>query len=199
MHSLWLDPQSLYQNKYNELCQPISRSAFDAYHAAKEPNCLINVLICIPVSDGGNGEDDEEIGSQKVPNRGGAKNSKSSPIGFINLHGMTKGTHHHRTLDIGILIASEHRGLGYGSEAVRWILNWGFQIAGLHRIGLQSADYNTGAMRLWERLGFRLGGRDREALWINGEWCDEVRYSSLEGEWRAVVERRKGGSDGSMS
>lgn len=180
MHSLWLDPQSLYQNKYMELCQPISRSACDLYNTTKQPNRLINVLICLPV-------DNEELGNQKEPNRGA---KKLSPIGYINLHGMAKGSQHHRTLDIGILIASEHRGQGYGSEAVRWMLNWGFQIAGLHRIGLQSASYNTGAMSLWKRLGFQQDGKDREALWMNGEWHDEVRYSLLESEWRAIVERR---------
>jgi len=117
----------------------------------------------------------------------------------VNLHGVTKDNQHHRTLDIGILIAAEHRGQGYGSEAVRWILNWGFQSAGLHRVGLQSASFNTGAIRLWERLGFQEDGKDREAVWSNGRWYDDVRFSILEGEWRAMVEREKRESDSSRS
>ena len=189
MHSLWLDPQSYYQNNYPELHQPISRKTCDSYHESRKSSRLINVLICLPI-------DSEELGNQKEPSYGP---KKPVPIGFINLHGVTKDNRHHRTLDIGILIAAEYQGQGYGSEAVRWMLNWGFQIAGLHRVGLQSASFNTGAIRLWERLGFQQDGKDREALWLNGRWHDEVRFSMLEGEWRAMVKREKGESDGSGS
>ncbi|KAH7338489.1 GNAT family acetyltransferase [Pyrenochaeta sp. MPI-SDFR-AT-0127] len=186
MHSLWLDPQSLYQNRYNQLFQPISRNACDLFRKATDNNRLIDVLICLPA-------DKEEIGNQEEPNCGA---KKEVPIGFVNLHGIAEGSQHHRTLDIGLLIGAEHRGHGYGSEAVRWILNWGFDIGGLHRIGLQSASFNTGAITLWKRLGFQQDGKDREALWINGRWHDNVRFPILEGEWRTIVEREKDESDG---
>lgn len=77
-------------------------------------------------------------------------------------------------------------------EAIRWILNWGFQTAGLHRIGLQSTSLNTGAIKLSKCLRFEQDGRDLEALWINGGWHDEVRFSILEYEWRAIVEKERG-------
>jgi len=189
LHSLWLDPQSYYQNNYPQLHRPINRKTCDSYFESKESFRLINVLICLPI-------DSKELGNQKEPSCGP---KKPVPIGFVNLHGVTKDNRHHRTLDIGILIAAEHQGQGYGSEAVRWILNWGFQIAGLHRVGLQTASFNTGAIRLWERLGFQQDGKDREALWLNGRWHDEVRFSILEGEWRAMVERENSESDSSRS
>jgi RimJ/RimL family protein N-acetyltransferase len=50
---------------------------------------------------------------------------------------------------------------------------------------------NTGAIKLWKRLGFEQDGRDREALWINGGWHDEVRFSMLEHEWRAISEKER--------
>lgn len=180
LHSLWLDPQSMYLNKYTESFQPMSRKTFDAYDKAKQTNRLISVMICLPVGTDTSGSQAEFIG-------------KPTPIGFVNLHGgMNSDARHHRTHDIGILIAPQYRGHGYGSEAIRWILNWGFQIAGLHRIGLQSAVWNEGAIRLWGRLGFKEDGRDREALWSDGRWWDEVRFSILEGEWRGIVAGEKG-------
>ncbi|KAH7396722.1 acyl-CoA N-acyltransferase [Phaeosphaeria sp. MPI-PUGE-AT-0046c] len=179
LHSLWLDPQSLLLNNYLRLFQPINRRARDLSLKANEPSRLIHVLICLPVDAVSlEGQDDAMI-----------KDKKATPIGFINLHGgMSSDARHHRTHDIGILIAPEHQGHGYGSEAVRWILDWGFEMAGLHRIGLQSASFNTGAIRLWKRIGFHQDGVDREALWSNGRWHDEVRFSMLEHEWRAMVE-----------
>jgi hypothetical protein len=70
-------------------------------------------------------------------------------------------------------------------------LTGGFEIVALHRIGLQSASLNTRAIRLWKRLGFQQDGKDREAIWINGRWHDEVRFSILEGEWRAMLYREE--------
>jgi RimJ/RimL family protein N-acetyltransferase len=183
MHSLWLDPQSMYQNHYTQLHKPLNRKSCDSYSASKESFRLINLVICLPI---------DSEGFSYSP-------KKQVPIGFVNLHGVTPDNQHHRTLDIGILIAAEHQGKGYGSEAVRWILNWGFQTAGLHRVGLQTASFNTRAIRLWKRLGFQEDGKDREALWANGSWHDEVRFSMLEGEWRSMVERESRESDSVMA
>jgi GNAT superfamily N-acetyltransferase len=173
--------QSLHLNNYMPLLQPVSRHACDLSDKASERRRLISVLICLPVS------------TDASKNQAGStcNAEKSLPIGKINLHGMSSDTRHHRTNDIGILIAPQYRGHGYGSEAVTWLLNWGFEMAGLHRIGLQTASWNSGAIRLWERLGFHQDGIDREALWSNGRWFDEVRFSILEHEWRSLVEKQK--------
>jgi GNAT superfamily N-acetyltransferase len=188
LHSLWLDPQLYYQNNYRGLHQPISRKFCDSLHEFYKSQRLIDVLICLPI-------DSEEL---EVQNKLNHSLKKSIPIGSINLHGATNHNRHHRTLDISIFIATEYQGQGYGSEAIRWILNWGFQMAGLHRIGLQSASFNTRAIKLWERLGFQKDGNLREAVWINGKWHDEVIFSILEDEWRAMLEE-KHESDSSVS
>lgn len=72
LHSLWLDPQSLYQNNYNLLCQPISRKFCDLYHKAKETGRLIDVLICLLVDNG-------KLGNQEEPN---CDAKKVVPIGL---------------------------------------------------------------------------------------------------------------------
>lgn len=180
-HSLWLDPQSLHLNNYMPLFQPMSRHDCDSSEKACNRNRLICVFICLPAdTKTSTGQEDTTCNKEKP-----------TPIGSMNLHGMSSDTRHHRTNDIGILIAPQYRGHGYGSEAVNWILNWGFQMAGLHRIGLQSAAWNPGAIRLWKRLGFHQDGIDREALWSNGKWHDEFRFSILEHEWRALTEEAK--------
>lgn len=181
LHSLWLDPQSLHLNYFMPLLKPMSRHACDSSNKASERHRLLSVLICLPVeSDASKSQADSTCTTEK-----------SIPIGMMNLHGMSSDTRHHRTNDIGILIAPQYRGHGYGSEAVTWVLNWGFEMAGLHRIGLQSASWNPGAIKLWKRLGFHRDGIDREALWSNGKWHDEVRFSILEHEWRALMEKQK--------
>ncbi|KAF2432525.1 GNAT family acetyltransferase [Tothia fuscella] len=179
MHSLWLDPESYYLNNYLQLLKPISRRNYDIHNESKKSNRLLNVLICIPAHVKCSGTQQESS----------CRPEKPTPIGFVNLHGLSQDHRQHRTLDIGILIAPQYRGHGYGSDAIRWVLNWGFRTAGLHRIGLQSGSFNTGAIVIWQRLGFNEDGRDREAVWENGGWHDEVRFSILEDEWCAMIEK----------
>lgn len=125
----------------------MSGAAYDKSSKARRPSRLIEVIICLPHGAG----TDEEQTEFNVGRQAGI------PIGFVNLHGVNEATRHHRTLDIGMLITPEFRGKGYGTEAVHWILNWGFQSAGLHRIGLASASFNTGAIRPRKRFGIPQG------------------------------------------
>jgi len=43
---------------------------------------------------------------------------------------------------------------------------------------------------LYERLGFKHEGRERESCWHEGRWWDGVEMSMLEGEWRQLQERK---------
>ncbi|KAI0188544.1 putative GNAT family acetyltransferase [Astrocystis sublimbata] len=87
----------------------------------------------------------------------------------------------------------KHQGNGYGNEAISWSLWWAFQMAGLHRVQIQAFSFNTGASKLYERLGFQLEGRIRHHMWFAGQWHDGLIYGILEDEWRDV--QRKAGRD----
>jgi RimJ/RimL family protein N-acetyltransferase len=113
------------------------------------------------------------------------------PIGRISLKTGKRGEEHHRAADIGIQIAAEYQRKGYGSEAIKWILEWAFKYGGLHRVGIQCCSYNPGARRLYERLGFVFEGANREAFWYNGGWHDWFTLSTLEDEWREKVQHEK--------
>lgn len=93
---------------------------------------------------------------------------------------------HHRNAGLSIELLNTYQGKGYGSEAIFWALNWAFQIAGLHRISINCFSWNSGAERLYERLGFVREGRKREVFWFDGGWGDLVEFAILEGEWRAI-------------
>ena len=56
----------------------------------------------------------------------------------------------------------------------------------MHAVRLGVFAYNTGAIRLYERLGFLIEGRKREALWFNRKWHDSLNYAILEDEWAAL-------------
>ncbi|RDL29903.1 Acyl-CoA N-acyltransferases (Nat) [Venustampulla echinocandica] len=112
------------------------------------------------------------------------------PIGSIYLTAPKPGEAHHRHSYISIDIIAAYQRKGYGSEAIDWVMDWGFRIAGLHRIGIEAFSYNQGARELYERLGFVYEGCKRELLWFNGGWHDFLSFSILDHEWKARQERK---------
>ena len=89
----------------------------------------------------------------------------------------------HRSAGFRIALAAERlAGRGYGREAARLILAWGFDQLGLHRVGLEVFAFNARAIHVYEALGFRHEGRLREVLWQDGAWHDALVMGLLEGE-----------------
>ncbi len=88
---------------------------------------------------------------------------------------------------IGILLARQFVGRGYGTEAVRVVVSYGFRELGLHRIQLNVYSFNDRAIAAYRKAGFVEEGRQREAIQHDGVWYDIVMMSILDHEWRAQV------------
>jgi RimJ/RimL family protein N-acetyltransferase len=106
-------------------------------------------------------------------------------IGFVVLHGL-KWPGGSALLAIGIGDAA-YRGKGYGSEALRLILHYGFMEVGLHRVGLTVLSYNTAAIRAYERVGFVREGCTREVVLRQGMRHDLLAYGILHDEYVKTV------------
>ncbi|KAI1323787.1 acyl-CoA N-acyltransferase [Xylariaceae sp. FL0255] len=106
------------------------------------------------------------------------------PMGVISLTKSAERVAHHGTAMLSAIFLERYQRKGYGSEAISWALNWGFDYARLHRVELSVYDWNLDAVRLYKRLGFHEEGVKREALWFKGGWHDMHELAILEGEWR---------------
>jgi RimJ/RimL family protein N-acetyltransferase len=92
----------------------------------------------------------------------------------------------HRTASLGLGIARQaDRGRGLGTDAARALLCYAFQHLDLYRIDAQTADYNTGMQHVLEKCGFRLEGRQREAIYVRGKRWDRLCYGLLRPEFSA--------------
>ena len=90
-----------------------------------------------------------------------------------------------RSCSVGIGIAKmENRGKGYGTEAIKLILDYGFFNVGMERITADTLEINLPAQKAIEKLGFVLEGRARNAIYFRGKQYDELHYSLLVHEWR---------------
>jgi RimJ/RimL family protein N-acetyltransferase len=104
-------------------------------------------------------------------------------IGHVALFGADA---HNRTATFAIIIGPPHQGNGYGTEATRMMLRYGFAELNLHRIQLTVLGFNQRAIHTYEKAGFVEEGRDREAVFRSGRWHDQVRMSVLAREWWAA-------------
>ena len=57
--------------------------------------------------------------------------------------------------------SAEDRNRGYGTDAVRAMVRWGFRHLNLHRIELSVEPDNAAAMHVYEKIGFVSEGRRR--------------------------------------
>ena len=158
---------------------------------------ILSAIICLPAPEPS--QSNESNAQSTEPPNGTTTETKDSekkepqpiPIGFLHLGEHNPKQFHYRRTEIGINIISTHQGQGYGSEAIKWALNWGFHYAGLHKIEIGAFSHNERAVRLYKRLGFVEEGRLRDHFWHEGAWSDLVMLSMLEDEWRAKYRPKK--------
>jgi RimJ/RimL family protein N-acetyltransferase len=71
---------------------------------------------------------------------------------YVGYTCLTKPDASNRTSWLAIALMPEQWGKGYGAEATRWIIDWGFHQLALHRISLAVLAVNEGGKALYEKM-----------------------------------------------
>jgi RimJ/RimL family protein N-acetyltransferase len=88
--------------------------------------------------------------------------------------------HECRRASLGIFIGeAENHGRGYGTEAVRLLVDYGFYTLNLRNIMLTVNAENARAIACYKKAGFREFGRRTGAAYIDGEYVDTVYMEIL--------------------
>lgn len=91
-----------------------------------------------------------------------------------------------RTAMLGIFIGEKACwGQGYGQEAVRLLLDYGFNLLNLNSVMLGAFAFNQRAIHCYERVGFKAIGRRRQARVIAGVKHDVLLMDILAEEFEA--------------
>jgi ribosomal-protein-alanine N-acetyltransferase len=85
--------------------------------------------------------------------------------------------------EVGIFLAEDYWGEGYGTEAGRLATTYAFDQHRRHRVVARVFEGNEASMRVWEKLGFELEGTHRDEMYVDGEYLDVHYYGVLESEW----------------
>ena len=110
-------------------------------------------------------------------------------IGCVALHDIDNIR---RIATMGIFIGDrEYRGQGYGTEAVKLILDFGFNYLNLNNIKLDLKEFNERALACYKKCGFKEYGRRRKCNFINGKYYDSIEMDILAEEFKESYIKNK--------
>ena len=90
-----------------------------------------------------------------------------------------------RNAEFAILMGNKKFwGNGYGEEAAKLIVEYGFERLNLHRIYCGTLETNKGMKKLTKKLLMKKEGLRRQAMFKNGEFQDIVEYGVLKSEFK---------------
>ncbi len=91
----------------------------------------------------------------------------------------------YRHASIDLFLGPEHQDQGLGTDAIRAVARWLFDVRGHHRITIDPSAHNARAIRAYERVGFVPVGRMRRyERGPDGTWHDGLLMDLLREELR---------------
>jgi len=107
--------------------------------------------------------------------------ASGEPIGTAGLYDLHATA---RKAEFRILLgAKEFWNRGYGTEVTELLTFYGFDRLNLNKVWLGVIAENAGAVRAYEKAGFRVEGRLRQELYRNSRHYDAIRMSVLRDEY----------------
>jgi len=98
-------------------------------------------------------------------------------VGNIGIH--PQEDIYRRSAEIGYFIGEPHWGQGIASQAVKMIVEYGFQQLNYHRIFAGVFSYNQASKKVLEKAGFTYEGASIQAVYKGGELFDELRFAVI--------------------
>jgi hypothetical protein len=104
---------------------------------------------------------------------------------LIGVVGLTYIDWKNRRSEVSIYVGEEGaQGRGYGLDALRTLVRYGFHTANLHKLYAEIFSFNEASVRLFEKAGFKRDGTKREDQYVDGRYWDTYVYSILATEAR---------------
>ena len=158
----------------------------DGTEAVNHPDTGPNLGLKMPIGPEGAAEFAQKVLSQQgktVYAFAVCALGESRAIGNVSLRDLDR---ENGSAEASIVIVDRaYQGRGYGSDAMRCLLDFGFGELRLERIYLYVFDYNLRARRSYEEVGFQVDATLRRARFHHGQHHDVQLMSILRGEWLA--------------
>jgi len=170
------------------LLRPVKRSDISYFLKwFNDPEILQYVGLYLPMTEMSEEKFIEDLGTTRARSDvvlviEAIEGDSTKPIGSCGLHNISPKDHNAL---FGIVIGEkDYWSKGYGTEAARLLIDYGFQQLNLHRISSGALAFNDRSIKLHKKLGFREEGRLRQAMFKNGQYHDHVQFGLLRTEWK---------------
>ncbi len=100
--------------------------------------------------------------------------------GGIGLH--PQSDIHEKNAELGYWLAEPFWGKGIVTQAITEIVEYGFINLDITRVFAVPFGTNKGSQRVLEKAGFQLEARLSKSIYKNGEYLDELIYSTRKGK-----------------
>lgn len=103
-------------------------------------------------------------------------------VGSFNLSGLDE---RNGTFGIGMQITRDERGKGYGTSAMKILLDYAFNERRLNKFNVTVIDSNVASATMLKKLGCVQEGTRRQVIYMEGKFHDEVFYGLLKDEFNS--------------
>ncbi|MFB6071406.1 MAG: GNAT family N-acetyltransferase [Halobacterium sp.] len=86
------------------------------------------------------------------------------PVGSLGVNGVDDAD---GGAELGLFLAEDYWGRGYGTEAARLATDYAFDQHRRHRVVARVFEDNEPSARIWEKLGFALDGTHRDEVFVD--------------------------------
>ncbi len=98
----------------------------------------------------------------------------------------------HKNAEVGGFIGEiDERGKGYGTESLRMLCDFGFNVLGLNNLIGRVFSFNYASINSCEKVGFKKVGELKEVYFYNGKFHNELIYQISRDEfykkWKTFV------------
>lgn len=104
------------------------------------------------------------------------ENASAGPVGAISLF---EADWEARSVEIGYGVSSDHRSMGYATEALTALTRWVLTEGGMQRVHLTANTDNTASVRVAQKAGFQREGTLRRAALEDDGLHDVAVFSRL--------------------
>lgn len=108
-------------------------------------------------------------------------NASKKIIGTCGFRNWDRLSHH---AEIGGNFSSKHWGKGYGTETIKFLMEYGFNKMYLNKIYAYTNVNNSNVVKLMDKHGFQQEGRLREHHYLDGEFNDVFLLSLLKEDYK---------------
>jgi len=103
---------------------------------------------------------------------------------FVGVMGLHPEPRHYRG-EIGYWIGKPHWGKGYATQALRLIIQFGFEKVSLNRVSARHFTTNPASGRVMQKAGMIYEGTSRQEMYHQDTFKDTVLYAILKEDYHA--------------